>query len=45
LADEKYTPTAGCVAIAENDMLQFLRWFKPNKKKAIWITGMLEVLE
>ena len=45
LADEKYTPTSGCVAIAENDMLEFLKWFKPNKKKAIWITGMLEVLE
>ena len=45
LADEKYTPTSGCVAIAEQDMLQFLKWFKPNKKKAMFITGMLEVLD
>jgi L,D-peptidoglycan transpeptidase YkuD (ErfK/YbiS/YcfS/YnhG family) len=45
LADEKYTPTSGCVAISEQDMLQFLKWFKPNKKKAMFITGMLEVLD
>ena len=45
LADEKYTPTAGCVAIAENDMLQFLRWFKPRKKKGMLISGIVEVWE
>lgn len=45
LADEKYTPTSGCVAISEQDMLQFLKWFKPNKKKAMFITGMMEVLD
>jgi L,D-peptidoglycan transpeptidase YkuD (ErfK/YbiS/YcfS/YnhG family) len=37
VANEKYAPTAGCVAIAENDMLQFLKWFKPRKKKAMLI--------
>jgi len=37
VADEKYTPTAGCVAIAESDMLQYLNWLQPNKRKAIWI--------
>lgn len=45
VADEKYTPTAGCVAIAENDMLQFLRWFKPRKKKGILISGIVDVWE
>ena len=37
VADEKYSPTAGCVAIAEADMLQYLNWLQPNKRKAIWI--------
>jgi L,D-peptidoglycan transpeptidase YkuD (ErfK/YbiS/YcfS/YnhG family) len=37
VADEKYTPTAGCVAIAESHMLQYLNWLQPNKRKAIWI--------
>lgn len=42
VANEKYAPTAGCVAIAENDMLQFLKWFKPRKKKAILIKGEID---
>lgn len=37
VADEKYSPTSGCVAIAESDMLQYLNWLQPNKSKAIWI--------
>ncbi len=37
VTDEKYSPTAGCVAIAESDMLQYLNWLQPNKRKAIWI--------
>jgi L,D-peptidoglycan transpeptidase YkuD (ErfK/YbiS/YcfS/YnhG family) len=45
VANESYAPTAGCVAIAENDMLQFLKWFKPNKQKAIWINGIVDVWE
>ncbi len=45
VANEKYSPTAGCVAIAENDMLQFLRWFKPRKKKGMLISGIVEVWE
>jgi L,D-peptidoglycan transpeptidase YkuD (ErfK/YbiS/YcfS/YnhG family) len=42
VANEKYAPTAGCVAIAENDMLQFLKWFKPRKKKAMLIKGEID---
>ena len=45
VADEKYSPTAGCVAIAEKDMLQFLKWFKPRKKKAMLSIGIVEVFE
>ena len=45
VADEKYSPTAGCVAIAEKDMLQFLKWFKPRKKKAMLSIGIVEVWE
>ncbi len=37
VADKMYSPTAGCVAIAENDMLQYLNWLQPNKRKAIFI--------
>lgn len=37
VADDKYTPTSGCVAIAASDMLQYLQWLQPNKKKAIFI--------
>ena len=37
VADEKYSPTAGCVAIAEQDMLQYLKWLDPKKKTAIFI--------
>jgi L,D-peptidoglycan transpeptidase YkuD (ErfK/YbiS/YcfS/YnhG family) len=40
LADEKYTPTSGCVAIAENDMLNYLQWLMPNKKRAILLTSL-----
>lgn len=45
VADEKYSPTAGCVAIAEKDMLQFLKWFRPRKKKAMLSIGIVEVFE
>jgi len=45
VADEMYSPTAGCVAIAEKDMLQFLKWFKPKKKKAMLSFGIVEVFE
>ncbi len=45
VADEKYSPTAGCVAIAESDMLVFLKWFKPRKKKAMLSIGIVEVFE
>lgn len=41
VANETYSPTAGCVAVAEKDMVQFLNWFKPNKKKAMLIIGEL----
>ena len=41
VANETYSPTAGCVAIAEKDMVQFLNWFKPNKKKAMLVIGGL----
>ena len=40
LADEKYTPTSGCVAITENDMLDYLQWLMPNKKRAILLTSL-----
>ena len=36
LSDENYTPTAGCVAIAEIDMQPILHWLKPSKRKAIY---------
>ena len=45
VADEKYSPTAGCVSIAESDMLVFLKWFKPRKKKAMLSIGIVEVFE
>lgn len=45
VADENYTPTSGCVAIAEKDMLQFLKWFKANNKKAIFIHSFLDLIE
>jgi L,D-peptidoglycan transpeptidase YkuD (ErfK/YbiS/YcfS/YnhG family) len=35
VADEKYSPTAGCVAIQERDMDKILSWLKPNLKRAI----------
>jgi L,D-peptidoglycan transpeptidase YkuD (ErfK/YbiS/YcfS/YnhG family) len=35
VADEKYSPTAGCVAIKEWDMDKILSWLKPNLKRAI----------
>jgi L,D-peptidoglycan transpeptidase YkuD (ErfK/YbiS/YcfS/YnhG family) len=35
VADEKYSPTAGCVAIQESDMDKILSWLKPNQKRAI----------
>ena len=41
VANENYAPTAGCIAIAEKDMVQFLHWLKPNKKKAILVIGGL----
>lgn len=37
VADDKYSATAGCVAIKESDMLQYLNWLQSNKRKAIWI--------
>ncbi len=40
VADEKYTPTSGCVAIAENDMLNYLQWLMPNKKRGILLTSL-----
>jgi L,D-peptidoglycan transpeptidase YkuD (ErfK/YbiS/YcfS/YnhG family) len=35
VADEKYSPTAGCVAILETDMDKILSWLKPNFNRAI----------
>ncbi len=35
LADAVFTPTAGCVAIQEKDMLRILEWLHPGEKKAI----------
>jgi L,D-peptidoglycan transpeptidase YkuD (ErfK/YbiS/YcfS/YnhG family) len=35
LADTIYTPTEGCVAIQEKDMLRILEWLQPGHKKAI----------
>jgi L,D-peptidoglycan transpeptidase YkuD (ErfK/YbiS/YcfS/YnhG family) len=35
LADAVFTPTAGCVAIQEKDMLRILQWLRPGEKKAI----------
>jgi L,D-peptidoglycan transpeptidase YkuD (ErfK/YbiS/YcfS/YnhG family) len=40
VADEKYTPTSGCVAISENDMLNYLQWLMPNKKRGILLTSL-----
>ncbi len=40
LADENYTPTSGCVAIHEMDMLPVLNWLDPYKKKAILLAGV-----
>ena len=40
LADENYTPTSGCVAIHEIDMLPVLNWLDPYKKKAILLAGV-----
>lgn len=37
VADIKYTPTAGCVAVSEADMLSYLQWLQPDKRKAIFI--------
>jgi L,D-peptidoglycan transpeptidase YkuD (ErfK/YbiS/YcfS/YnhG family) len=37
VADTKYSATSGCVAIAELDMLAYLKWLQPNKYKAILI--------
>lgn len=37
VADNKYSATSGCVAIAETDMLTYLKWLQPNKHKAILI--------
>jgi len=45
VADEKYSPTSGCVAIAEKDMLQYLNWFKPRKKKGMMISGIVKMWE
>ncbi len=36
LADDNYTPTAGCVAIEEPAMLSILHWLDPTKHKAIY---------
>lgn len=36
LADENYTPTAGCVAIQEVEMQNILQWLEPTKRKAIY---------
>jgi len=35
LADANYAPTAGCVAIQEEDMNKILQWLQPNLGKAI----------
>lgn len=35
LADAVFTPTAGCVAIQEKDMLRIVQWLRPGEKKAI----------
>lgn len=35
LSDPVFTPTAGCVAIQEKDMLRILQWLHPGEKKAI----------
>ena len=35
VADAQYSPTAGCVAIQEADMVKILKWLKPNLNKAI----------
>jgi L,D-peptidoglycan transpeptidase YkuD (ErfK/YbiS/YcfS/YnhG family) len=35
VADDNYTPTAGCVAIKETDMDKILSWLKPNFNRAI----------
>lgn len=37
LADEKFTPTAGCVAIKEADMVAILKWMRPDAKRFIWM--------
>ena len=35
VADEKYSPTAGCVAIQETNINKIIKWLKPNFNKAI----------
>jgi L,D-peptidoglycan transpeptidase YkuD (ErfK/YbiS/YcfS/YnhG family) len=44
LADEKFTPTAGCVAIKEEEMVDILKWMRPDAKRFI-LMGMKVDLE
>ena len=37
VTNDKYSSTAGCVAVQERDMLQILSWLHPNKKKYVGI--------
>ncbi len=45
LADEVYTPTAGCVAIQEKEMLPILSWLKPGLKKYILMGNQENLLK
>jgi len=37
ITSDQYPPTAGCVAVKEQDMLRILAWLDPQKKKYIGI--------
>ena len=37
ITSNQYPPTAGCVAVKEQDMLRILAWLDPRKKKYIGI--------
>ena len=37
VTNDKYTSTAGCVAVQERDVLQILSWLHPKKKKYVGI--------
>ena len=43
VADEKYSATAGCIAIQESDMSRILRWLKSQMNKAILMGTLSQI--